>query len=144
MKNIFLAICVLFSTNSIAQAEWGNARGTTITFKEIPPVWPGCEKGNAVERDNCFDQNLTAHIIKNFKYPAEAFKNNETGKVTVEFVINEEGLVEIKKVLGGSKALQEEAKRNIMSIPKMAKPGMLAGKPRAISMKVPFTFKTGK
>ena len=53
-------------------------------------------------------------------------------------------MVEVTKVSGGSKSLQEEARRNIMAIPKMSKPGMMGGKPRAISMSVPFNFKTGK
>lgn len=143
MKNLLIACCILFSTTVFAQ-EWGNVDKNTVTLKEIGPVWPGCEKITAAERDNCFNQKLSAHISKNFKYPAESYKNNDQGKVIVDFIINEKGLVEVKNVSGGSKALQEEAKRNIMAIPKMAKPGMMAGKPRAINFRVPFTFKTGK
>lgn len=144
MKNLIIAVCILFSTSIFAQQEWGNVNKNEVTLKEIAPIWPGCEKGNATERDNCFNQKLSAHISKNFKYPAEAYKNNEQGKVTVEFMINEKGIVEVTNVSGGTKVLQEEAKRNILAIPKMAKPGMMGGKPRAIKMTVPFTFKTGK
>ncbi|HLT49103.1 energy transducer TonB [Aequorivita nionensis] len=144
MKNLLIAVCILFSTTIFAQEEWGNVVANKVTLKEIPPVWPGCEAGDVAQRDKCFDEKLTSHIIKNFRYPPEAYKKNDQGKVIVEFIINEKGLVEIKKVSGGSKELQEEAKRNIMSIPKMSKPGMLAGKPRAISFTVPFNFKTGK
>lgn len=143
MKKYLIILCVLFSTTLLAQ-EWGGVDKNKVTLKEIGPVWPGCEKGNVAERDNCFNAKLSSHISKNFKYPAEAYKKNEQGKVTVDFIINEKGLVEVTKVSGGSKSLQEEAKRNIMAIPKMAKPGMMGGKPRAISMSVPFNFKTGK
>lgn len=143
MKKLLIAICILCSTTIFAQ-EWGDVQKNTVTLKEIAPIWPGCEKGSATDRDNCFNQKLSAHISKNFKYPAEAYKNNEQGKVIVEFVINEKGAVEVTNVSGGSKALQDEAKRNIMAIPKMSKPGMMGGKPRAIKMAVPFTFKTGK
>ena len=87
---------------------------------------------------------MAKHIAQNFKYPAESYKKNEQGKVIVEFIINEQGIVEVKSVSGGTKALQEEAKRNIMAIPKMTKPGMMGGKPRSIKFIVPFTFKTGK
>ena len=52
-------------------------------------------------------------------------------------------MVEIKSATGATKALQEEAKRNILAIPKM-KPGMMGGKFRAIKYTIPFTFKTGK
>lgn len=144
MRNIFTLAIILFTTSLFAQQEWGDVNKNKVTLKEIGPVWPGCESGSVAERDKCFNQKLSAHISKNFKYPADAYKKNEQGKVIVEFTINEKGLVEIQKVSGGSKSLQEEAKRNIMAIPKMAKPGMLGGKPRAISMAVPFTFKTGK
>ncbi|MBK5213576.1 MAG: TonB family protein [Flavobacteriaceae bacterium] len=144
MKNLFIAVCILFSSTIFAQQEWGDVNKNTVTLKEIAPIWSGCEGGNAAERDNCFNQKLSAHISKNFRYPAEAYKKNDQGKVIVEFIIDEKGMVEVQKVSGGTKELQDEAKRNIMSIPKMAKPGMMGGKPRAIKMTVPFTFKTGK
>jgi protein TonB len=112
-------------------------------MNEIAPIWPGCESNSSVKRDACFNQKLTQHIVSNFKYPATEYKNNVQGKVTVDFIINEQGVVEVKNVSGGNKGLQDEAKRNIMAIPKM-KPGMMGGKPRAIKYSVPFTFKTGK
>ena len=132
------------TTALFGQEEWGDVNKTTLTMTEIGPIWPGCENGSSAERSKCFNQRLSKHIATNFKYPASAYKNNEQGKVIVEFMITEEGLVDVKKVSGGSAALQAEAKRNIMAIPKMAKPGMLGGKPRAIKFVVPFNFKTGK
>lgn len=143
MKNLLITVCILFSTTIFAQQEWGDVQKNKVTLKEIAPIWPGCT-GTVAQRDNCFNQKLAVHISKNFKYPPEAYKKNEQGKVIVEFIINEQGLVEVKNVSGGSKSLQEEAKRNILTIPKMAKPGMLGGKPRAIKYTVPITFKTGK
>jgi protein TonB len=143
MKNLLVLLCILVSSTLFAQEDWGDVNKNTLTMKEIAPIWPGCEDNNVGKRDACFDQKLTQHIIKNFKYPATEYNNNVQGKVIVEFVINEKGLVEIKKASGGSQGLQEEAKRNIMAIPKM-KPGMLGGKPRAIKYTVPFNFKTGK
>ncbi|CAM3312027.1 TonB family protein [Aequorivita lipolytica] len=144
MKNLLIAVCLLFSTTIFAQQEWGDVQKNIVTLKEIGPIWPGCENGNASDRDNCFNNKLATHIAKNFKYPAESYKKNDQGKVIVVFIINEKGLVEVKSVSGGTKELQEEARRNIMAIPKMAKPGMMGGKPRIINFTVPFTFKTGK
>ncbi|PKA83332.1 TonB family protein [Ulvibacter sp. MAR_2010_11] len=144
MKKTFLILSILFSTVLVAQEDWGDVQKNIVTLKEIAPVWPGCETGSATARQNCFNQKLSQHISKNFKYPAEEYKNNVQGKVIVDFVINEKGLVEVNSVSGGTAALQAEAKRNILAIPKMAKPGMMGGKPRAIKYTVPFTFKTGK
>jgi protein TonB len=144
MKQALFIICLLITTGLFAQEEWGGVDKNTITMKEVAPVWPGCESGSVEQRDNCFNQKLANHIAKNFKYPAEEYKKNVQGRVVVEFIVNEKGLIEIKNISGGNAGLQAEAKRNIMSIPKMAKPGMLAGKPRAIQYTVPITFKTGK
>lgn len=144
MKNLLIIALVLFASTSVYSQEWGNMDKNKLTMKEIGPIWPGCEKGSAAQRDDCFNKQLSKHISKNFKYPSEAYDKNEEGKVMVEFIINEKGLVEVQKVSGGTKALQEEAKRNILSIPKMSKPGMMGGKPRTIKFTVPFTFKTGK
>ena len=144
MKNALLVLCIVFSTTLFAQEEWGDVQKNVVTLKEIPPVWPGCEEGNVAKRDACFNKMLAQHIAKNFKYPPQAYKNNDQGRVVVKFIINEKGLVEIKDVSGGSAALQKEAKRNIMAMPKMSKPGMMGGKPRAIKFTVPITFKTGK
>jgi protein TonB len=143
MKKALIILCLFASTSIFAQKEWGDVNKNTVTMKEIAPIWPGCESNNVAQRDGCFDQKLTQHIVKNFRYPASEYKNNVQGRVVVEFVINEKGLVDVKSVTGGSEGLQAEAKRNIMAIPKM-KPGMLAGKPREIKYTVPFNFKTGK
>ncbi|MEL6811409.1 MAG: energy transducer TonB [Bacteroidota bacterium] len=143
MKNLFLIACLLFTSISFSQ-EWGSVNKNTVTMKEIAPIWPGCESKSGAGINACFKQKLAQHIGKNFKYPAEAYKNNDQGKVTVVFDITTDGTVAIKRVSGGSKLLQEEAKRNIMSMPKMSKPGMMAGKPKALEYTVPITFKTGK
>lgn len=143
MKRLLFVVFLLITVSTSAQ-EWGGVDKNKVTMKEVAPIWPGCEKGSAAQRDNCFNTQLATHIAKNFKYPAAEYKKNIQGRVVVTFVVNTEGIIEIKKVTGGNDGLQAEAKRNIMSIPKMSKPGMLAGKPRAIEYTVPITFKTGK
>lgn len=144
MKYLIIALVCLVSFGVQAQEEeWGSLKGNTLTVKEIPPVWPGCEEKEPSQRDRCFKQKLIRHIMSNYKYPSDAYKNNEQGEVTVIFDITEEGTVKIKEVSGGTNSLQEEAKRNILLIPKM-KPGMMAGKPKAVEYTVPIGFKTGK
>ena len=142
MKNILLVFALVLSTATFAQEEWGDMKENKLTMTEIAPVWPGCD-GSVAAKKSCFNKNLNAHIVKNFKYPAEEYKKNIQGRVVVDFVINEEGLPNITTVTGGNKGLQDEARRSIMLLPKM-KPGMLGGKPKAIKYKVPFNFKTGK
>ena len=143
MKQLLILLCLLVASTTVAQ-EWGTVNKNKVTMKEVAPIWPGCEDPSAAKRDNCFNTQLATHIAKNFRYPAEEYKNNVQGRVVVTFIVNTEGVIEIKKISGGNEGLQAEAKRNIMSMPKMAKPGMFAGKPRAIEYTVPITFKTGK
>lgn len=145
-KNFLLVMFVALSCSlSFAQEDWGDVNKNKVTMKELPPVWPGCEanSGDAAALNKCFTTQLSKHIAQNFKYPAEAYNANDEGRVVVDFKITTEGKVEIISTSGGSEVLQAEAKRNIMQIPQM-KPGMLAGKPKEITYKVPFTFKTGK
>jgi protein TonB len=143
MKIPLIIICLLISSTMNAQEDWGSLNGNKLTVKEIAPIWPGCEAGDSAKRDACFTNMLVKHVGKNFKYPVNEYKNNIQGEVVVVFIINTQGLVEIKSVDGGNKGLQESAKKNILSIPKM-KPGMFAGKPSEVEYTVPFNFKTGK
>lgn len=143
MKKLAFLLILLISIPTMAQEAWGSVDKNKVTLREIAPVWPGCESNDTSKTDSCFDQKLNEHVRKNFKYPANAWKNNVQERIVVHFDINTTGVVEIKSVEGKNKELIEEAKRNIMAIPKM-KPGMLGGKPRAISYAVPFNFKTGK
>lgn len=143
MKKIVVLFCLLVSVTLSAQEDWGNVDKNVVTMKEIAPVWPGCESNDTAKTDACFTQRLNEHIQKNFRYPAEAWKNNVQERIVVKFLIDTKGEVEIVSVEGENQMLKDEAKRNILAIPKM-KPGMLAGKPKAIEYTVPFNFKTGK
>lgn len=137
MRKILFIFSLLFSVTCFAQ-EGVNMQGGTMTVKDVAPVWPGC-KGSLTKKKDCFNQNLAKHISKNFRFPAGYERGSVKEKVVVSFDINAKGKPEIKSVTGGTKALQEEAKRNIMLLPQMT-PGQAGGKPKAIGYKVPFTF----
>lgn len=134
MKKIVLLLSFICAV-SVTQAQ--EVKGNSVSSKEVPPVWPGCEE--AASTSNCFNQMLAKHIQQNFNFPKDYTSEDKGSKVLVSFVVNKEGNIEITQVKGGRASLQEEAKRNIMAIPKM-KPGSLNGKPRAIKYTVPFNF----
>lgn len=137
MKKLILAAFFFVTTFGFAQ-EGVNVKGNTLTTKEIPPVWPGCD-GTQKEMKACFNKKLVEHLKANYKYPKDANGKIIRGKAIVSFNIDKEGKVKILDVEGPKPELNAEAKRIIMAIPKM-KPGQLAGKPAAIKYKVPFTF----
>jgi len=137
MKKILIIAFLAFFGNTYAQ-EGITVSGNSLSIREIPPVWPGCS-GSEVEKKACFKKQLVNHVVTNFRFPEGYKKGTVKEPVVVDFVINEEGKPQILGVKGGTKALQEEAKRNILAIPQMT-PGQAGGKPRAIKYSMPFTF----
>jgi protein TonB len=137
MKKL-LFILFLFSAATTFAQEGVSVSRNTLTTKEIPPVWPGCEDFSGTSKA-CFKEKLTQHLKENYKFPRDKSGNYIRGKAIVSFVINKEGKPVISKVEGPKKELNEEAKRIILAIPPM-KPGQMAGKPVEVSYKVPFTF----
>lgn len=136
MKKLIFIIFLIFSTFSFGQVA--SLDGDTVTMRGTAPVWPGCQ-GTESEKETCFDHKLTLHISNNFDFSNGYTSEDKGTQVLVIFVINEQGMPEIKNISGGSKALQAEAKRVILLIPKM-KPGMLVGRPTETEYTVPFNF----
>lgn len=137
MKTPFLILFLLVSTLGFAQ-QGVTTEGNTLTMREIAPVWPGCE-GSEAEKQKCFNEKLALHISKNFDFSNGYTPADKGTRILVNMVINKKGETEIKSIEGGSEALQKEAKRVILLLPKM-KPGSIGGKPTSIYYTVPFSF----
>lgn len=79
-------------------------------------------------------------IQQNLKYPAEAQKNGEQGRVFISFVVNKEGYVQNVEVKRGvSPSLDNEALRVVKSSPKW-KPGYNKGKAVNVGYTFPIIF----
>ncbi|HEY6913843.1 MAG TPA: energy transducer TonB [Paludibacter sp.] len=86
------------------------------------------------------DKELIGFINKKLRYPADAKKKNEQGKVIVQFVISKTGKVENATVLKGmSASLDKEALRVIGKLPAWT-PGEQAGNKVAVYKVVPVIF----
>tara|TARA_R110002033_G_scaffold79931_2_gene130960 strand:+ start:28262 stop:31006 length:2745 start_codon:yes stop_codon:yes gene_type:complete len=107
------------------------------TVDEVP-VFPGCE--NATDKRACFQEKMSEHISKNFRYPAEAQEKGIQGKVNLMFVIDESGTIGNLRMRGPSKILENEASRIISLLPKM-QPGKEKGKVVRVPFSIPITFK---
>ncbi|NJO91318.1 MAG: energy transducer TonB [Chloroflexia bacterium] len=85
---------------------------------------------------------LRQFIADNVKYPEEAKKKGESGKVYVRFVVNKEGAVEQVSIARGvSPSLNAEAIRVVQSIPAKWTPGKQKGEPVAVYFTVPINFR---
>jgi TonB family protein len=99
-----------------------------VVVEEMPQFPGGGEKA------------MVAWIVSNLKYPAEALKNNITGKVLVDFMVSSSG--KVKNVVVNKPVnpmLDAEAIRVISSMPDW-KPATQAGKGVNVQIKVPVEF----
>lgn len=98
-----------------------------------PPIAPEYIEGQQV---------LMSYLARTIKYPAEAIKKNEQGKVIIEFIIDKKGIptnFTVKEPL--SPLLDAEALRVVKTITKW-KPGKLDnGEPVCTRMTVPIMFR---
>ena len=113
----------------------------SVAFQIIEdvPVFPGCEGIEMDKRRKCLQEKIVEHIIKNFRYPKKARKNNITGKVHVSFIVEKDGSIKVAYTNGPHELLENEAKRIIELLPKM-RPGQIEGEPVRMTMSIPINF----
>ncbi len=111
------------------------------------PRFPGCEVGvmTRVERKKCAEDNMLRFIYGNITYPDSARIEGIEGRVVLQFVIDESGLVTDPKILKDiGYGCGDEALRviNILKDQKVVwKPGKKAGKPVKVKYTLPVSFK---
>ncbi len=109
-------------------AEEADAEAPVFYVVEDMPEYPGGV--------NAMRKYIATHIV----YPEIAKENGITGKVYVQFVVNQRGKIEqVKVVRGVDPSLDKEAVRVIKSLP-IWKPGKQRGKPVKVSYTVPINF----
>ena len=106
-------------------------KSNIFTVVEEMPQYPGGE------------QELLKHIATNLKYPVEAQKAKEEGRVYIRFTVTENGDVEDPTIMRSVyPSLDNEAKRIISSMPKWT-PGKQKGKNVSVYYVIPIQFKLG-
>lgn len=84
--------------------------------------------------------SFVKYIQQNVKYPQSALENEEQGRVTVNFIVDENGKIKNAKVVKGvSEALDAEALRVINNAPAWT-PAKQGGKNVPVSYSVPVVF----
>lgn len=99
------------------------------TSVEVKPTFKGGDADSFVK-----------YVQENIKYPQSALENNESGKVTVSFVVDANGKVRNAQVVKGvSEALDAEALRVVKESPDWA-PAKQDGKNVPVTYAIPVTF----
>jgi protein TonB len=132
---ILLSFLFLFCCKGYSQQADSNSvkttKGDSLTWVQEMPQFPGG------------DQALIHFIVKHINYPKKARRKGIQGRVTVRFVVDENGLVKAAKVpdgMGIGGGCDEEAIRVIMSLPKWT-PGTQKGHAVPVWYTVPVIFK---
>ena len=107
------------------------------TIEEVP-VFPGCE--NEKDKRACFNEMMQKHIRKNFRYPELAQEMGIQGRVSTQFMINNDGTIGTIRKRGPHDVLEKEAVRILSKLPKMT-PGKQRGSAVKVSFAIPITFK---
>jgi len=109
-----------------------------ITGVQRKPVFQGCEEFlSEEERFECFNQKMIAYISKNYKYPKGIQGLGVSGRIFVNFTINEKGyIVNPEIVRSVHPELDKEALRVLKSVPVM-EPAKQNGKAVRVQYTVP-------
>jgi periplasmic protein TonB len=85
---------------------------------------------------------LESYITSNIEYPQQAIDNNTEGTVSVQFAVDEQGVVSNVKAIGDKvgNGLEEEAVRIVSKMPKWS-PGQIKGKNVKTWRVLPITYK---
>ena len=99
------------------------------TSVEVKPTFKG---GDA--------EAFSKYVQENIKYPQSAIDNDESGRVTVNFVVDANGKIKNAKVVKGvSEALDAEALRVIQNAPDWT-PATQGGKKVPVTYSIPVVF----
>src|SRR5690606_8781679 len=83
---------------------------------------------------------LYRFLAKHIRYPKEAAEHNISGKVFVQFVVNQNGAIRDVRVLKGlGYGIDEEAVRVVLSMPAW-QPGLQHGFPVDVLFTLPLNF----
>ncbi|QXP74199.1 energy transducer TonB [Tenacibaculum sp. HL-MS23] len=119
------------------------------TIERIPfnlveeiPLFSKCNNVPLMKQAKCFETQMSKHIMKNFKYPQDAFDAGIQGRVLVQFTIDEQGNVAAIQMRGpqNGESLEKEASRIVNKLPTFI-PGKHNGRNVKVKYGIPITFK---
>lgn len=133
-----LLFCFFLLTGFFAFAQNDvEVKGNSVNVKEKAPIWPGCE--TTLNKEECFNEKFIKLVKEHYRYPRNAEGEFIRGKVLVALEINKEGKAVINSVEGEQKPIVTAVKEMLKHLPQM-QPGTIAGKPTAISYKIPLNL----
>ena len=135
--NIDLTTIGTGTTSSISTISGTGTLNVIVEPTNTLTIGGGIEMGPDVLP---FMPGLSKFLTENLNYPNDARENRISGKVAVNFIVDEQGkIIETKIIHSIGFGCDEEALRVIKLMPKW-KPGLLHGKPVKVSFNQVITF----
>ncbi len=131
-----------YEKNKFVSGNCYDMNGKEVKHDEYFLESPSDQVYTVVQKMPTFPGNLNEYLSQHIKYPKKEQKNNVTGTVYVNFVIEKDGSVSNVKILKGvpgGQGLDMEAFRVVSSLPKWA-PGMQNGQAVRVSFNIPIRF----
>ena len=142
---LFLIITLLYSFNLFSQSNSSlsmekGAVEVPFAVIEEAPIFPGCKKGNNLEKKNCMSKKIAVFIQRKFNTDL-ASDLGLTGRIRISviFKIDKRGNVIDIKARAPHPRLETEAIRLVSMLPKM-KPGIQRGKAVIVPYSLPIIF----
>ena len=87
-------------------------------------------------------RGLVIYVQMNVRYPAEALRYQQQGRVYASFEVAETGTIEQAEILGtAGPALDAEVLRVVQRLPAAGSPALVQGRPVRVHYLLPITFK---
>lgn len=139
----------LLSLSACSQVPASSTEKTDeiVDNAEVMPRFPGCEQldlPNDMAKYRCSVQLLMDYISSGVTYPPEAKKNNTSGEVLIQFIVQTDGSVTFSKILqdpgDGLGAMAETQIHRMEKDGIKWRPGYKDGKPVAVRFNLPVSF----
>jgi TonB family protein len=150
MKNILFSvlklnlILLLFCTTIGFAQEENEIKAIPFEVVDETPYLSDCKINSKEDKKKCFQDFLNNHIKKYFNYPAYAKENGTQGRVLINFVIDEKGIVNLISVKGEKEGLQEledECFNIIEKLDTIFIPAIHKGENVSVSYSLPISFR---
>ncbi|MDQ2792390.1 MAG: energy transducer TonB [Bacteroidota bacterium] len=87
-------------------------------------------------------QGLALYVQMQVRYPAEALRYQQEGRVSASFEVAETGAIEHVEILGtAGRALDAEVLRVVQRLPAAGSPALVQGRPARVHYVLPITFR---
>jgi len=105
-SKIILLLFLFCTTLCFSQED---VKASPIPFEVVDesPYLTDCKINSVEDKKKCFQNYLNNHVKKYFKYPAYAKENSTQGKVIINFIVDENGIVNVVSVKGEKNGLEE-------------------------------------